>query len=123
MTKPSARRRAWFIAGASCTPFLAALPAWSQEDLASQLKALQAQVETQTHELEVERQSLQAQGQLLHDQAAEIEALKAQASGTSGATEPSEALTTFRGRGLDPQALGAGWALAACGSELPAPRA
>ena len=108
MSKPSARRRAWLIAGASCTPFLAAAPAWSQEDVASQLKTLRALVEAQSHELETQHESLEAQGQLLHDQAAEIETLKAQAgepakARTVRAAEPSEALMTFRGRGLDAQ--------------------
>lgn len=97
MTKPSTRRRAWLIAGAGCTPLLVAAPAWSQDDVVSQLKALRAQVEAQTHELETQKSALQTQDHLLHEQSAEIEALKAK---DSEAAEPPEALATFRGLGL-----------------------
>lgn len=100
MTKPSTRRRAWLIASAGCTPLLVAAPAWSQDDVASQLKALRAQVEAQTRELETQKSALQTQDHLLHEQAAEIEALKAKGSEAAPPAEPPEALATFRGLGL-----------------------
>ena len=69
MAKPPVRRRAWLSAGASAAVLLLSSPAWSEDDVAAQLKQLRALVEAQAKEIKVQRQALDAQGRQLRDQA------------------------------------------------------
>jgi hypothetical protein len=91
MTRPPERRRAWMLACASSAALAPGAPAFCQEDVAAQLKALRATVEAQAKELEAQRKALQTQS-------TQIDALKA-----AQPVEP-EILSTFQGRGADPQA-------------------